>query len=40
MIASLPSPHEPVPARLLSVHRAGSELYLRYRIGEAGMESQ
>jgi riboflavin biosynthesis pyrimidine reductase len=40
MIASLPSPHEPVPARLLSVHRAGSELYLRYRIGEGAVESQ
>jgi 5-amino-6-(5-phosphoribosylamino)uracil reductase len=38
MIASLPSPHDPVPARLLSVHRAGSELYLRYHIGEGAME--
>ena len=34
MIASLPSAHEPIPARLVSAHRAGDELYLRYRIGE------
>ena len=33
MIASLPSAHEPVPASLVSAHRAGDELYLRYRIG-------
>jgi riboflavin biosynthesis pyrimidine reductase len=36
MIASLPSAHEPVPARLVSAHRAGDELYLRYRIGGSG----
>ena len=35
MIASLPSAHEPLPARLVSAHRAGDELYLRYRIGQA-----
>jgi 5-amino-6-(5-phosphoribosylamino)uracil reductase len=35
MIASLPSAHDPIPARLVSAHRAGDELYLRYRIGEA-----
>jgi len=34
MIASLPSAHEPIPATLVSAHRAGDELYLRYRIGE------
>ena len=34
MIASLPSAHEPIPVRLVSAHRAGDELYLRYRIGE------
>jgi 5-amino-6-(5-phosphoribosylamino)uracil reductase len=33
MIASLPSAHEPMPASLVSAHRAGDELYLRYRIG-------
>jgi 5-amino-6-(5-phosphoribosylamino)uracil reductase len=33
MIASLPWAHEPVPARLVSAHRAGDELFLRYRFG-------
>jgi riboflavin biosynthesis pyrimidine reductase len=33
MIASLPSAHEPSPVTLVSAHRAGSELFLRYRIG-------
>jgi 5-amino-6-(5-phosphoribosylamino)uracil reductase len=35
MITSLALAHEPIPASLVSVHRAGDELYLRYRIGEA-----
>jgi 2,5-diamino-6-(ribosylamino)-4(3H)-pyrimidinone 5'-phosphate reductase len=35
MIASLPDAHDPIPTRLVSAHRAGDELYLRYRIGEA-----
>lgn len=34
MIGALGTPHEPIPARLVSAHRAGDELYLRYRIGE------
>lgn len=35
MIGSLAAVHEPVPARLVSAHRAGDELYLRYRIGRS-----
>jgi riboflavin biosynthesis pyrimidine reductase len=35
MIASLPWAHEPISASLVSVHRAGDELYLRYRLGKA-----
>jgi riboflavin biosynthesis pyrimidine reductase len=34
MIASLPAPHDPLPATLVSAHRAGDELFLRYRIGK------
>jgi 5-amino-6-(5-phosphoribosylamino)uracil reductase len=34
MIASLPAAHDPLPATLVSAHRAGDELFLRYRIGK------
>ena len=33
MIASIPSAHEPWPVSLVSMHRAGDELYLHYRVG-------
>jgi len=35
MIASLPAAHDPIPAALVTAHRAGDELYLRYRIEQA-----
>jgi riboflavin biosynthesis pyrimidine reductase len=35
MIASLPSAHDPIQAQLVTAHRAGDELYLRYRFGQA-----
>ena len=33
MIASLPDEHDPRPATLVSAHRSGDELFLRYRVG-------
>jgi riboflavin biosynthesis pyrimidine reductase len=36
MVASLPGPHPPRPARLVSAHRAGDELFLRYSFGSIG----
>ncbi|HET7520303.1 MAG TPA: dihydrofolate reductase family protein [Candidatus Limnocylindria bacterium] len=36
MIASLRSDHEPIGLRLVSVHRNGDELFLRYRRGGIG----
>ena len=36
MIASLPAEHPPRPAALVSAHRFGDELFLRYRFGGIG----
>jgi riboflavin biosynthesis pyrimidine reductase len=36
MIASLPDGNSPRPARLVSAHRSGDELFLRYRFVEVG----
>jgi riboflavin biosynthesis pyrimidine reductase len=36
MIASLPEGGPPRPARLVSAHRSGDELFLRYRFGTIG----
>jgi riboflavin biosynthesis pyrimidine reductase len=36
MIASLSEGHPPRPARLVSAHRSGDELFLRYRFGGIG----
>jgi riboflavin biosynthesis pyrimidine reductase len=36
MIASLPDGHAPRPARLVSAHRSGDELFLRYRFDRIG----
>jgi riboflavin biosynthesis pyrimidine reductase len=36
MIASLPDAHDPRPGTLVSAHRFGDELFLRYRFGNIG----
>jgi riboflavin biosynthesis pyrimidine reductase len=36
MIASLPAPHPPRQGELVSAHRFGNELFLRYRFGSIG----
>jgi riboflavin biosynthesis pyrimidine reductase len=36
MIASLSGEHDPRPATLVSAHRSGDELFLRYRFGGIG----
>lgn len=36
MIASLGGDHGPIPLRLVSAHRTGDELFLRYRVGGSG----
>jgi riboflavin biosynthesis pyrimidine reductase len=36
MIASLPAPHAPRPGSLVSAHRFGDELFLRYRFERIG----
>ncbi|HET6746441.1 MAG TPA: riboflavin biosynthesis protein RibD, partial [Candidatus Limnocylindria bacterium] len=36
MIASLPNAHDPRPGTLVSAHRFGDELFLRYRFGSIG----
>lgn len=36
MIASLPAAHDPRPGALVSAHRSGDELFLRYRFSGTG----